>query len=125
MEQNFATLQRRLRDDTVLRDQVRLVMVTFDPARDTAAVLAARAAKLKLDPRVWTYLTGDPVTVETFAAKFGISIIRDPKDPTDLTHNLRTFLVGADGRIVKIYTGSDWTPGAVLSDLRSLVSPSR
>ena len=122
MEQNFATLQRRLRDDTILRDRVHLVTFTFDPAHDTPAVLAARAAKLQADPKVWTFLTGDPVTVETFAARFGISLIHEPKD-AEITHNLRTFLVGADGKIVKIYSGSDWTPGAMLTDLRALVAP--
>lgn len=122
MSQNVATLQRRLRDDTILRDQVRLVTVTFDPAHDTPAVLAAHAAKLNADPKVWTFLTGDAVTVETFAARFGISTIRDPSTPADITHNLRTFLVGADGRIVKIYSGGDWTPGDVLTDLRTLVA---
>jgi protein SCO1 len=124
-EQNFATLQRRLRDDTILRNHVQLVTFTFDPARDTPAVLAAHAARFKLDPNVWTYLTGDAVTVQTFAAKFGISTIQDPTGTAEITHNLRTFLIGADGRIVKIYSGNDWTPGAVLTDLRALVSPSK
>jgi len=121
-EQNVATLQRRLRDDTVLRDQVRLVTFTFDPVRDTPAVLAEHTARFKLDPKVWTFLTGDAVTVQTFAAKFGISTIQDPNHPAEITHNLRTFLIGADGRIAKIYSGSDWTPGVVLADLRALVS---
>ncbi len=125
MEQNFATLQRRLRDDTILRGRVHLVTFTFDPARDTPAALAARAAALKTDPDLWTWLTGDPVTVEKFAAQFGISIIRTPETPADLTHNLRTFLVGGDGRIVKIYSGADWTPGTVLTDLRALVAAPR
>lgn len=122
MAQNLATLQRRLDDDTILKNHVRLVAVSFDPERDTPAVLAAYAAKLHADPKVWTFLTGDAVTVQTFAARFGISTIREPESASEITHNLRTFLIGGDGTIAKIYSGSDWTPGAVLSDLRALVA---
>ena len=44
--------------------------------------------------------------------------------PDLIGHNLRTALIGADGRIVKFYTGSDWTPGAVLADLRTALRQS-
>jgi cytochrome oxidase Cu insertion factor (SCO1/SenC/PrrC family) len=121
MDQNFATLQRRLADDTNLRGRVKLVTVSFDPEHDTPEVLAAHAARLKADPTIWTFLTGDRVTIDRFAAKFGVSVIREPQDAAQLTHNLRTFLIGADGRIVKNYSGNDWTPGTVLADLRQIV----
>jgi protein SCO1/2 len=122
MSQNFATLQRRLADDTSLHGRVRLVTISFDPDHDTPEVLAAQAAKLKADASVWTFLTGDRATVERFAGKFGVSLLRDPGDPVQITHNLRTFLIGADGRIVRIYTGSDWTVADVLADLRKVVA---
>ena len=120
MDQNFATLQRRLADDTNLRGRVKLVTISFDPDHDTPAVLAAHATKLKANPAVWTFLTGDPVTVERFAGKFGISVMRESPEAASLTHNLRTFLIGADTHIAKIYSGSDWTPETVLADLRKM-----
>ena len=124
MDQNFVTLQRRLADDTVLRGRVKLVTVSFDPEHDTPAVLAAHAARLKADPNVWTFLTGDKTTIERFAGKFGVAVMRDdPADPL-ITHNLRTILAGADGRIAKIYGGNDWTPGTLLADLRGLATDS-
>ena len=39
-------------------------------------------------------------------------------DPRDITHNLRTAIVDADGKLVKVYTGNDWTPDQVLADLQ-------
>ena len=125
MDQNFATIQRRLADDTILHGHVHLITITFDPEHDTPAVLAEHAKKLEADPAVWTFLTGDPVTVERFGAKFGINVLRDPKEPAQVTHNLRTALIGPDQRVVKIYSGNDWTPGTVLADLRDLVGKAK
>ena len=70
---------------------------------------------------MWTWLTGDRVTTDRLAAKFGVSVIREGKTAADVMHNLRTTLVDADGRIVKTYSGADWTPSAVLSDLRGIL----
>jgi protein SCO1/2 len=100
---------------------VKLVSVTFDPEFDTPAVLQAHAARRRADPDVWTFLTGDRVTIERFAAQFGVNTVRTPEDPNGITHNLRTALVDRDGRLAKIYPGNTWTPGAVLADLRRAV----
>jgi protein SCO1 len=121
MDQNFATLQRAVAEDGRLKGQVRLVSITFDPERDTPKVLAAHAARLKADPAVWTFLTGDRVTVHRFAGRFGIGVIR-PEGATEINHNLRTALVDRDGRIRRFYSGSEWTPSTVLADLRSAVA---
>jgi protein SCO1/2 len=121
MDQNFATLQRRLADDTMLRGHVKLVTVSFDPDHDTPDVLAGHARKLHVDPAVWTLLTGDHATVDRFTGTFGVGVMRDSANTTELVHNLRTVLIGADGRIAKIYVGNEWTPGTVLTDLRRLV----
>jgi protein SCO1/2 len=117
MDQNFATIQGAVAEDPQLKGQVRLVSITFDPARDTPAVLAAHAARRRADPAVWTFLTADEVTTNRFAARFGVGVI--PSTGTaDITHSLRTALVDRNGRIVKFYSGNEWTPGAVLADLR-------
>ena len=41
-----------------LRSQVGFVLVTFDPARDTPAVLSAYSARMGLDPMSWLLLLG-------------------------------------------------------------------
>lgn len=119
MDQNFATIQRAVVEDPALRGRVKLVSVSFDPDHDTPEVLAAHAARLRADTTIWTFLTGDRVTIDRLAAKLGVGVIRTAPGSTEITHNLRTTLVGADGRIVKIYSGNDWTPGTILADLRA------
>lgn len=118
MDRNFETLQRTLLADPTLRGRVKLLSVTIDPTFDTPAVLAAHAAQVKADPAVWTFLTGDVGTIDHLAAQFGVGILRDPAQATNITHNLRTTLIGADGRIAKVYSGNDWTPAEVLADVR-------
>jgi protein SCO1/2 len=118
MDQHFETLQRRVRDDPALRGRLKLISVSIDPAFDTPLVLAAHAARVNADPAVWTFLTGDVDTIDHLAAEFGVGILRDPQNATNITHNLRTTLIGADGRLVKVYSGNDWTPAEMLAELR-------
>lgn len=118
MDQHFETLQRRMAADPAIHGRLKLISVTIDPAYDTPAVLAAHAAQVKADPAVWTFLTGDVHTIDHLAAQFGVGVLRDPQQATNITHNLRTTLIGADGRIEKIYSGNEWTPAEVISDLR-------
>jgi protein SCO1/2 len=120
MDRHFAALQGALAADATLRGRVKLVTLSFDPEFDTPAVLAAHGAKLKADPDVWTFLTGDRATVDKFAARLGVGINR-PAGIPEVTHNLRTALVGADGRIVKIYSGNEWTPAKAIDDIRGLL----
>lgn len=121
MDQNFATIQEAASEDPALEGRVRLVSITFDPEHDTPEVLAAHARKRRADPAVWTFLTGDRATIDKFAGRFGIGVLREDGS-TEIQHNLRTTLVGPDGRILKIYSGNDWTPGRVLADLRAAVA---
>lgn len=125
MDQNFAAIQRAVADDDTLRGRVRLVSVSFDPEHDTPAQLSRHAAKLKADPAVWTFLTGDRVTIDRLAGRFGVGVIRTADGSKEITHNLRTTLIGADGRVAKIYSGGDWTPRTALADLRNVLRPSK
>ena len=55
-----------------LRPDVGFVLVTFDPARDTPAVLSAYSARMGLDPMSWLLLTGHPDDVLELATLLGI-----------------------------------------------------
>ena len=119
MDRHFAALQKTLKENPAL-SAVHLVTVSFDPATDTPPVLKAHAKTLGADLTRWTFLTGDRDDVDQFAARFGVSIARAMDDPRNITHTLRTAVIGADGRLVKVYTGNEWTPEQVLADLRGL-----
>jgi len=116
MDRRFSDLQRAILSDAALAGRARLLSVSFDPEHDTAAALDAHASKLGADAKVWRFATAPPAVVDRFAATFGVNVIREP-DRT-ITHNLRTAVIGADGHVVNIYDGSDWTTMQVLDDLR-------
>jgi protein SCO1 len=124
MDQNFSTIQREIAEDDLLRGRVKLISFSFDPDHDTPEVLAAHAERRRADPAVWTFLTADRATIVPFAARFGVGVVDDPADPTLITHNLRTALIGPDLRILELYTGNGWTPRDVLADLRDALSGS-
>ena len=117
MDRHFVSIQGHMHDDPALK-KVHLVTVSFDPAYDTPAVLKKHARELDADLNRWTFLTGDPAAIEKFGARFGVFVTRASNDPRDITHNLRTAIVGPDGKIVKIYTGNEWTPDEILADLK-------
>jgi protein SCO1/2 len=121
MDRNFATIQGRILEDPALRGRVKLLSISIDPEHDTPAVLTAHADTLGADPDVWTFLTGDRVTIDRVAGRFGVGVMREGSADGAITHNLRTVLLGADGRVAAIYSGSEWTPARALSDLGAAV----
>ena len=119
MDRHFATVQKAIASDPALK-KVHLVSVSFDPLTDTPPVLLRHARELKADPARWTFLTGDRDGIDQFGARFGVSVERAQNDQLDITHNLRTAIVDADGKLVKVYTGNEWTPTQLLADVRSI-----
>lgn len=122
MDRHFAAIQKQLAGAQDLRD-VRLVSVTLDPEFDTPAVLSGHAERLKADRNVWTFLTGTPADVAAFAQQFGIFTERDLGTGANLTHNLRTAVVGVDGRLASVHSGNDWTPADLVADLKATPAP--
>ena len=118
MDRRFGDLQRAILADAALRDRVHLASVSFDPGRDTPDVIKAHAKARGADPKVWSYLTGTREAIEHLTSRFGVSTIDERDAAGTITHNLRTAVVGPDGRLVKIYSGNDWTVDGLLADLR-------
>lgn len=118
MDRNFATIQKRVKQSAPLRGHVQLVSVSFDPITDTPPVLKKHARSLDADPAMWTFLTGKRDDIDSFAASFGVEIFRSLDNPLDITHTLRTAIVGPDGKVRKIFMGNEWTPDQVLAALQ-------
>ena len=119
MDRNFKAAQDLLRSDATLASRVHLLSVSFDPDYDTPPIMAAHARRVGADPAVWSYLTGERKSVDLLAGAFGVSIMREDQPMQEIMHNLRTAVIDANGRLVTVLNGRDWTPEDLLSALRA------
>ncbi len=122
IDREFVALQQAIARAPALAD-VRLVSITIDPATDTPEVLKKHAARLKANTAIWSFLTGSVDTIGPFAARFGLTVERNPRDPSDISHSLRTLVVGSDGRLATLRTGNSWTSTDILADLAAIPAP--
>jgi protein SCO1/2 len=122
MDRHFAAIQKTVGSTPALAD-VRLLTITFDPEFDTPPILQAHARRRGANPAIWTFATGDPKEISSFSSQFGVYVERNPQSAADITHNLMTAIVDADGRLVALHTGNDWTPPELVADLTAAAAP--
>ena len=119
MDRHFAALQKTLKADPALKD-VQLVTRQLRSGRPTRRPVLKKHAKTpERRPDALDVPDRRPRRVDQFAARFGVSVARALNDARDITHNLRTAIIDADGKLVKVYTGNDWSPEQVLADLKT------
>jgi protein SCO1/2 len=120
MDRQFVEVQKQIKA-AKLEDKVHLLSVSFDPQNDTPPVLKKHAAGLGYDPKVWTFVTGDRDEIDKFAMEFGLTLIRgEGPNPEEIGHTLRTAIVDRDGKLVKIYVGTEWTPDQLVAEIAKL-----
>ena len=79
------------------RDKLAVLMVSFDPARDTVEVLKATADKRGLAAPHWTLARSDPKSVRRLAAVLGIQY--RPTPDGEFNHSSVILLLDDEGRI--------------------------
>jgi protein SCO1 len=94
---------------------VKLVSITLDPEHDHPAELKRYADKQGANEDGWLFLTGTPAQIEGVLAAFDLR--RETLPDGSVTHNVASFLLGADGRQIRQYNGLTVRPDAVVSDI--------
>jgi cytochrome c peroxidase len=123
----FHRIGRLLRDDAATRDRLRVLSLSFDPARDTPAAMARIAESVAADGLDWRFLTtsGESALAPILAA-YGQNRVeeRDERgEPTGrYAHALRVFLIDPSGRIRNEYGSSFLEADLVVADVRTLVA---
>jgi len=123
MSTNLAEIHAAAASDSQLGGRTRLLSVSFDPQFDTPEVLRSYGkiylgTSRSADFSIWEFATGTPDQVREMAGYFGLSYRRETDQ---IVHNLRTALIGPDGRLIQLYRGNDWKPQEVLQQLKGLV----
>ena len=105
MSKNFEALQQRL--DKEFPGRFQLVSITIDPKFDRPEILKDYAGRYAVNGKSWTFATGSEDEIAAVANLFGL--VRE-WDGGMISHNLRTALIGPDGRLRHVWKSNVWTP---------------
>jgi cytochrome c peroxidase len=126
----FHRVGRLLRDDPDTRAGLRLLSLSFDPARDTPEAMARFAGSVDREGLDWQFLTtASPEALRPILAAYGQAIVpeRDPEGRPSggIAHLLRVFLIDPSGRIRNVYSASLLGAEFLVSDVRTLLREPR
>lgn len=119
------TVRHRIADHPDLRGRVRLVSLSFDPARDTPARMRRYAGGVPYNGVEWAFLTTEsPRVLVPLLDGFGqdVRLEQDARGRStgSLAHTLKVFLIDARGIVREIYTTSYLYPDVILNDILTL-----
>jgi protein SCO1/2 len=112
-----AAVQRELAP--ALRDGVRFVSISLDPARDTPEALRAYGAARGADFATWSFLTGSPDDVRDVLRRYGVFAQESATDG-EVDHVVVTMLIDREGRIAKRFFGVEASAAEVRQALETL-----
>lgn len=119
MTDNFSEIEKTLKATPEMYAKTHLLSISVDPEYDSPKVLRAYGASHSADFAHSDFLTGGKDDVKRVATYFGMQYWRDGDQ---VVHSLRTAVVGADGKLVKLYRGNEWKPAEIVAELRALES---
>ncbi len=124
ISKNFSDLANQIVKDEKLKDSARLLSISFDPKRDTPERLKSYGLGYlgkdspASDFAVWQLAAGKEEEIRKIADFFGLRYEVDEKDKTQFNHSLRTAVISADGKVQKVFSGSDWTSKEMMNELK-------
>jgi protein SCO1 len=117
MSKNFAELEQRLSNE--FANKFQLMSVSMDPEFDRPAVLKEYGERYGANEKDWTFATGDAEQIQFVAGLMGLYYA---KENGLISHDLRTALIGADGRLVHLWKSNVWTPYEVQRMVRETLT---
>lgn len=128
----MTTHNMKLIDDSLdakLKERIKLVVITFDPERDSPAVLKDYASIRGYDLSRWIFLSGDELDTKEVMLKFGIKAVKTDSTYDEngklsyyITHTDRLTLIDQNGFIRKNYQGSVINVEEVKNDIEYLLT---
>jgi cytochrome c peroxidase len=123
----LAGVQKAVMEDAGLKQQVRLVSISFDPGHDTPSVMADYASKFRVDGVDWPFLTtGADRDLEKLLDSYDQWVVRDYDSDGrylgTISHVLRVYLIDRERRVRNIYSVSFLHRDTVISDIHSIIA---
>lgn len=122
-------VQQRLKNESDIVDQLRLLTLSFDPARDTPEAMKRHRDVLsggEAQPE-WHFLTTKSnAEITPILEAYGQAIVREPteegaEDAAPISHNLKVFLIDRQRQIRNVYGVSFLHPDTLVADIRTLL----
>ena len=118
-------LQQRLDADSRLKDQVRMVSLSFDPDFDTPQVMVEYGRKFSRNDYDWRFLTtASTERLQPLLRGFNQSVQKEYNEAGEYTgnisHILRVFLLDKASRVRNIYSVSFLHADTVINDIITL-----
>ncbi|MGZ4963037.1 MAG: SCO family protein [Limisphaerales bacterium] len=120
MTSNFAEVEKKMLARKDAPQNWQLLSVSFDPEHDTPAKLLQYAQAQHYNPQHWHFVTGTDTDVTELCEAFDE---RFWHDGTTISHNLRTAVIDANGRLQKIFEGNEWTADQLVEALITACTP--
>lgn len=125
----FDSLRQEIETTPALHDKVQFVTLSFDPARDTPAVMQSYAGSRIRELRGlrWYFLTTGSARqlmplVEGFGQDVRVATDKANGRPRrELSHVLKVFLIDKAGNVREIYTSTFLHPRMVMNDITTLL----
>ena len=117
MSKNFAEVQQRLTKE--LPGKYHLLSITMDPDFDRPEVLKEYASRYDANSTDWSFVTGTPEQISFVAGLVGLYYVRENGL---ISHDLRTALIGPDGKLVHLWKSNVWTPYEVQRMVRETLT---
>ena len=118
MSDNFSQAQNKLLATPHGPTNWHLLTISFDPQFDKPAILKEYAKRFQADPKHWSFATGDLIDVTAITEQFGLLFWRpNPAEPAGISHNLRTVVIDAEGRVQKIFPENVWKVSDLVAEI--------
>ncbi len=125
MDRKFAELTEKVGAVPKRAEAIRLLSVSFDPEHDTPEILAKHAKSQGASPPLWTFAVASHPELSKVAGPLGLAY---GPAKNEVIHNLSVAVIGPDGRLVQLETGTaarEWQPSNLLKTLYSRISDSK
>lgn len=125
LSREFSEVAIQLQGSPEYKDKIRLLSISFDPARDSPEKLKQYGQGYlgnpdKPDFTIWQLAVGNDKEVREVADFFGLKYEVDTQDKAVINHNLVTAIISPDGKVAKMLPGNRWDTEELMRDLRSI-----
>jgi protein SCO1/2 len=119
MMKKFAAVHATLAKDPALASRTHLLTISFDTKHDTPDVLRAFGKPFQKTAKPfthWTLATGKDEAIRTLGGALELDYVEENRS---FTHNLRTAVLDPEGKLRRLFRGSEWTPEELVAELKA------